>query len=493
MRTTRREITPRVRASLAPRARRVVDDAPRIPTLTFRAFSQASRARPVSPPSRRAFAPRARATLDAVFASRLRVAERARIVATRAARVALCLAPTENARHTMPRPRVAVVALEYDRDAFSGNGILCQGLARSLAAHADVLVLCARPRGSGREDDVPVVTRGDGATTTAYVDVDTWHRLDRLGPHEQFARGCASRAIRDAVAAFGASACLGVDFSAVAAATNSGLCGGDVPFIWSPFRIFSRSDFDGHHALECDGVRRSDGVLALCASDADFVTERLGAAVRPLVVHPPLRESVLKIARARRGETRRRKYLTCVVRVSEEKEPHRFVELCEELARRGVFDSKALSPVFCANASLCQTSAYAQDLKARFQKCAPSGRVIEHFLSPEELGELFSETILNIHPPTHDAFGMTIVESAAFGAPSVVHHAGAVGASDLLQTIGVDVEAPTREFADKIEEILLDARTRVVAENAHSKALEWDEASFGHAVFDFLFSHIRNP
>ena len=113
----------------------------------------------------------------------------------------------------MPRPRVAVVALEYDRDAFSGNGILCQGLARSLAAHADVLVLCARPRGSGREDDVPVVTRGDGATTTAYVDVDTWHRLDRLGPHEQFARGCASRAIRDAVAAFGASACVGVDFS----------------------------------------------------------------------------------------------------------------------------------------------------------------------------------------------------------------------------------------------------------------------------------------
>ena len=66
-------------------------------------------------------------------------------------------------------------------------------------------MLCARPRGSGREDDVPVVTRGDGATTTAYVDVDTWHRLDRLGPHEQFARGCASRAIRDAVAAFAAT------------------------------------------------------------------------------------------------------------------------------------------------------------------------------------------------------------------------------------------------------------------------------------------------
>ena len=146
--------------------------------------------------------------------------------------------------------------------------------------------------------------RMSSAAAAAYVDVDTWHRLDRLGPHEQFARGCASRAIRDAVAAFGASACVGVDFSAVAAATNSGLCGGDVPFIWSPFRIFSRSDFDGHHALECDGVRRSDGVLALCASDADFVTERLGATVRPLVVHPPLRESVLKIARAARRDSK---------------------------------------------------------------------------------------------------------------------------------------------------------------------------------------------
>jgi glycosyltransferase involved in cell wall biosynthesis len=117
--------------------------------------------------------------------------------------------------------------------------------------------------------------------------------------------------------------------------------------------------------------------------------------------------------------------------------------------------------------------------------------VIEHFLSPEELGELFSETVLNIHPPTHDAFGMTIVESAAFGAPSVVHNSGAVGASELIETIGVDVEAPTRDFADKIEEILVAASTRVIAKNASARALEWDEASFGKVVFEHLSSHIR--
>ena len=34
---------------------------------------------------------------------------------------------------------------------------------------------------------------------------------------------------------------------------------------------------------------------------------------------------------------RARPYLTCCVRLSPEKEPHRFVELVEELARRGVF------------------------------------------------------------------------------------------------------------------------------------------------------------
>ena len=34
-----------------------------------------------------------------------------------------------------------------------------------------------------------------------------------------------------------------------------------------------------------------------------------------------------------------RPYLTCCVRLSPEKEPHRFVELVEELAHRGVFES----------------------------------------------------------------------------------------------------------------------------------------------------------
>jgi hypothetical protein len=44
-----------------------------------------------------------------------------------------------------------------------------------------------------------------------------------------------------------------------------------------------------------------------------------------------------------------RPYLTCCVRLSPEKEPHRFVELVEELARRGALD--CITPLMVASSS----------------------------------------------------------------------------------------------------------------------------------------------
>jgi glycosyltransferase involved in cell wall biosynthesis len=58
--------------------------------------------------------------------------------------------------------------------------------------------------------------------------------------------------------------------------------------------------------------------------------------------------------------------------------------------------------------------------------------VIDHHLGPKELAAIFSYTALNIHPCLYDAYGMTMVESAAFGVPSVVNCGGNVGAAALL-------------------------------------------------------------
>jgi glycosyltransferase involved in cell wall biosynthesis len=75
--------------------------------------------------------------------------------------------------------------------------------------------------------------------------------------------------------------------------------------------------------------------------------------------------------------------------------------------------------------------AYAKNARERLRKAVPSAIVIDRFLSSNELGVVFAHTILNFHPSFYDAYGMTIVEAAAFGAPTVV--AGpSIGAFRLL-------------------------------------------------------------
>jgi len=45
-------------------------------------------------------------------------------------------------------------------------------------------------------------------------------------------------------------------------------------------------------------------------------------------------------------------------------------------------------------------------------------------LSPPQLASVFACSTLAVHPPTYDAYGMTIIEAGAFGCPSVVHPVG---------------------------------------------------------------------
>ena len=56
-------------------------------------------------------------------------------------------------------------------------------------------------------------------------------------------------------------------------------------------------------------------------------------------------------------------------------------------------------------------------MRARLLAAHPSAVVIESFLGPEALGAVFARTALNVHPCAYDAYGMTLVEAAAFGCP----------------------------------------------------------------------------
>ena len=225
-----------------------------------------------------------------------------------------------------------------------------------------------------------------------------------------------------------------------------------------------------------------------------------------------------------------RRYLTCCVRLSPEKEPHRFVEIVEALAERPArAAASAKHTSATANGFICSSSGtgtpdavngstspgqpptanaapkpsqdsgskiqtanrllqlgvvpllcgaadtqYAETLRARLRLAAPDAVIEQRFLSPTQLAEVllktkcadqlstrlhydlqlrvctspcngltmlvcfwwwqvFAATRLNIHPCAYDAYGMTVVEAASQGAPSLVAASGAVGATDLLR------------------------------------------------------------
>ncbi|KAF5842642.1 hypothetical protein DUNSADRAFT_6112 [Dunaliella salina] len=175
-----------------------------------------------------------------------------------------------------------------------------------------------------------------------------------------------------------------------------------------------------------------------------------------------------------------RPYLTCCVRLAREKEPERFVALVEQLAKDGSLQRHGLTPVLVG----ATNDSFAQGIKLRLQSAAPRSILIERFMGPQELAtEVFSRTRLNVHPCTYDAFGMTIVEAASMGAPSIVHsHPGAVGAADLLQASNHEVvlenlaaEPPT--LASRVVALLDDGdKILLVARRAAVRARSWTEA-----------------
>jgi hypothetical protein len=116
------------------------------------------------------------------------------------------------------------------------------------------------------------------------------------------------------------------------------------------------------------------------------------------------------------GGRQHRTYLTCAVRLSPEKEVATFISLTAHLHATGALLRLNLTPLLLGSAS----SPYADKLKQRFQREVPTGIIEQRFLGPADLAGIFAATRLNVHPCRYDAYGMTIIEAASQGAPSVM-------------------------------------------------------------------------
>lgn len=87
------------------------------------------------------------------------------------------------------------------------------------------------------------------------------------------------------------------------------------------------------------------------------------------------------------------------------------------LARAGVFQRMGIVPVLLAASS----SAFAETVVTAFEERVLGGRVVRSFMNAAELAGVFATTRLNFHPCEYDAYGMTVIEAASQGAPSVMH------------------------------------------------------------------------
>ena len=181
-----------------------------------------------------------------------------------------------------------------------------------------------------------------------------------------------------------------------------------------------------------------------------------------------------------------RKLIVCACRLSQEKNPLYFVEMMRCGALRKTIADLGLIPVLCGAAA---EEEYAEYCRALLLESYPNAVIIDDFLGPEELASIFAHSVVNFHPSRYDAFGMTIIEAAVFGAPSIINCRD-VGATELLGEdayLPLDMNLPTDELAIVVSNILSDKdRLEAVQKASYQKAIDWNEDASGEVILERL-------
>lgn len=433
--------------------------------------------------------------------------------------------------------KLLLITLEYKASTFSGNGVYSQSIVQSLVRGGhDVFVISAKPRAipgkptaDGKDKKARSASsaaaaprRGEGRLVEMEVEVDrrNWGRLDWKSPWESFAAG-VSRECANKVGEFAPDWALVVDWSGVPAFSKLLALGSQsVPMAFLNFRIYYLSQYGGedgqlernfYRFMESRAVSMSAAIAALSSGDAQVLATDLATSVAPGVVPkalwPPLRKDMRILASPPPvpGYMRRtaervqlettdtwakdRKFFTCCVRLSPEKNALMFAMIVEKLA--GFLAEHDIIPAICGGA---KEDAYGKTVKDRVKKASPLAVIYETFMGAADMAELYSKTLLNVHPCVYDAYGMTIVEAAAFGTPSLVHSGkgGIVGAAELLDphagfAFAVDMNASVARIAEEIKIVLRNKQLLATAGKAASiKSLAWDEDANSKQLLEIL-------
>jgi len=282
---------------------------------------------------------------------------------------------------------------------------------------------------------------------------------------------------------------LGVDWSSIPAfqqIIEQKAIDPKTPFIYFNYKVyhrctgFSSEDLEFYFQKEKEACNLANRILCLSSNDSSILTQIVPKKCK--VILPPLREDILTRVKELEGDRCERIYFLSCVRVSKDKNVHLFVEVVENLGNH-FFQENGIIPCFVGTA---MDQEYCESLKDRLKKAVP-GSVILDFLNPSQLCQIWKRTVLNFHPALYEAYGMTIVESAAFGVPSIVHHIignrPTIGALDLLTEDEV-IPLDLTRFGDLVDHIkILFSNQRIqleeIGKQASYKSLSYGETEMG--------------
>ena len=110
-----------------------------------------------------------------------------------------------------------------------------------------------------------------------------------------------------------------------------------------------------------------------------------------------------------------------------EKTVEHFVEIVRAIGPARL-EKLGVTPLLVGNG----VSEYEAELRSSLLEAHPGSEVRDFTNDVGALAEIFRESAINIHPAIYEAYGMTVVEAAAFGTPSLIDAGGNVGVGEFL-------------------------------------------------------------
>ncbi|CAJ1960384.1 unnamed protein product [Cylindrotheca closterium] len=446
-----------------------------------------------------------------------------------------------------------VVTYEFIFCPFSGNGILARSLVNSLVGLGHfVSVWCTKPASSsstsssssfgGDDEDEVMMTifphhNGRLQIFTTTVEESKWRCLDENSAWETFVYSKSDEAtqtgLRSLFEEHSQHNKMTTDSSPIIPVVidwHGAHAYQSLPFpphwkvIYMNFRVYAAGIQDEtRHAwlnqMEQRALQTADQVVVLSQHDKELLENLLleGSGKELQVFYPPLRKDIQELGTLSSSSSTPplpllptslpvgKRFVTCVVRLSPEKETLRFIPFLNSI--RDLMESKGWIPMLVGSPS---DKPYAQMVRDQLFHDFPQAMdLVDTFLSPHELCAIFQATAINFHPCSYDAYGMTIVEAAAMGVPSVIADNGQVGASHL---IGKDAFVPmdmvvvatialgggeeenrddinSHKSLQHLRTILQDdANLRDIGQRARERALAWNEEAYGSRLVALVSS-----